>query len=201
MNSSFFYIMNIKIIIGLIILIIAFGLGFSAISQKNQDIPAWVHDVRWSDKPENAAEIQELLFTEIIPYRSEYETVNISSRPDGKGLRLKIVASVNGSDGFDFYDFLYDGEKLLTTGYLLEAIPPVYRNEAIDIALQNQSLASSVAYAGNPTVKRVLPYTSEKYYAPKMLLSVTWKGTSALVDPEERKVVQIWKESPGSSQR
>jgi hypothetical protein len=187
--------MNIKIIIGLIVLIIAIGFGFSAISQKNQDIPSWIHEVSWSGKPENATKIEELLWTEIIPYRSEYERVNISASTEGNGLHLKIVASINESDRFDIYDFVYDNEKLLPTGYLLEAIPPMYRNDAIGIALQNQSLASSIANSGNPSVKRILPQTSEKYYAPKTLLSVTWKGTSALVDPDERKVVQIWKES------
>jgi hypothetical protein len=112
------------------------------------------------------------------------------------GLNLKIVASINESDRYDIYDLVYDNEKLQLTGYLLEAIPPMYRNEAIGIALQNQTLASSIANSGNPSVKRIMPQTSEKYYAPKTLLSVTWKGTSALVDPDERKVVQIWKESP-----
>jgi len=44
-------------------------------------------------------------------------------------------------------------------------------------------------------VKRILPGTSQKFYVPKTLLSVTWKGISALIDPDERKVVQVWKES------
>jgi hypothetical protein len=188
--------MNIKIIFGLIILVLVLGFGFSAISQKTQDIPSWIHEVSWSGKPENATKIEELLWAEIIPYRSEYERVNISSSPEGNGLHLKILASINESDRFDIYDFVYDNEKLLPTGYLLEAIPPMYRNEAIGIALQNQSLASSITDARNPSVKRILPQTSEKYYAPKTLLSVRWKGTSALVDPDERKVVQIWKEGP-----
>lgn len=187
--------MDIKIIIGLIVLVAALGLGFSAISQKTNETPSWIHEVSWSGKPENAAKIEGLLWTEIIPYKSEYENVNIGASPEGAGLRLKVVASINESELFDIYNFVYDDEKLLLTGYLLEAVPSMNRNEAIGIALQNQSMMSSAAYSGNPTVKRILPHTSQKYYAPKTLLSVSWKGLSALVDPDERQVVQIWTES------
>ena len=52
--------------------------------------------------------------------------------------------------------------------------------------------------SGVPTVRRILPDTSKKYYAPKTLLSVIWEGVSVLVDPEERKIPNIWKESGGT---
>ena len=88
----------------------------------------------------------------------------------------------------------------MLTGYLLEAIPQEYRNEAIGLALGNQEIASSVIGSGTPIVKRVLPSTAEKFYAPKTLLSVTWEGTSALIDPDERKVANIWKAGAQDSQ-
>ncbi|MDL5502502.1 MAG: hypothetical protein QSU88_04725, partial [Candidatus Methanoperedens sp.] len=74
-------------------------------------------------------------------------------------------------------------------GYLLEATPATYKNDAIGIALTDRDLATSVSNLGIPSVKRILPKTSEKFYLPKTLLSVSWKGFSALVDLEERKVV------------
>ncbi|HEX7628178.1 MAG TPA: hypothetical protein VF354_04575 [Candidatus Methanoperedens sp.] len=60
-------------------------------------------------------------------------------------------------------------------------------------------LTTSVHNLGLPSVKRILPGTSEKFYAPKTLLSVSWKGISALVDPDERKVVQVWKENTNTN--
>ncbi|HMB45506.1 MAG TPA: hypothetical protein VKL21_06765, partial [Candidatus Methanoperedens sp.] len=80
-------------------------------------------------------------------------------------------------------------------GYLLEAVPVRYRNEAITVALNDRDVATSVRNSGDPSVKRILPGTSQKFYVSKTLLSVTWDGISALVDPDERKVVQVWKES------
>ena len=75
----------------------------------------------------------------------------------------------------------------------------MYRNDAIGIALNDRDVATSVRNLGVPSVKRILPGTSEKFYAPKTLLSVSWKGISALVDPDERKVVQVWKESTNTN--
>ncbi len=186
---------KIKFIIGFIVLILAIGIGLS-LSQKQSDIkPSWVQEVRWHDKPGDAAKIEELLWTEIIPYKTEYELVNISSSTEGKALHLKVTATAKDTDKIDIYDFVYDGEGLLLTGYLLEAIPSQYRSEAISIALGNQEIAASVTGAGAPTVRRILPKTSLKFYAPKTLMSVTWEGTSALIDPDEQKVVQVWKAS------
>ncbi len=179
-----------KLIIGLF-MIIALYIGLS-LNQKQIGVP-WVYGVEWQNKPDNAAEIEELLWAEISPFKTEYEAVNISASPEGKVLRLKVIAITNDSYNLDIYDFAYEDNKLLLTGYLLEAIPQIYRSEAISIALGNQEIATSMVNPGNPTVRRILPRTSEKFYAPKTLLSVTWKGVSALVDPEERKVVQVWR--------
>ncbi len=184
---------RIIFVIGLIVIILTLGIGLS-LSQKQSDLkPSWVHQVQWSDKPDNAAKIEGLLWTEITPYRTEYETVNISVSTMSEGLRLKVIAAAKDTDKSDIYDFVYDGRDLLLTGYLLEAVPFQYRNEVIGIAFGNQEVASSVANAGAPTVRRILPKTSEKFYTPKMLFSVTWGGISALVDPDERKVVQVWR--------
>ncbi|MCX9009502.1 MAG: hypothetical protein OIN66_00125 [Candidatus Methanoperedens sp.] len=184
---------KIKFFIGLIVIIFALGIGFS-LNQKQSDVkPSWMHQVQWQDKPDDAAKIEELLWTEMTPYRTEYETVNISASTTSEGLRLKVIATAKDTDKSDIYDFVYDGKELLLTGYLLEAIPFQYRNEVIGIALGNQEVAASVASGGAPTVRRVLPKTSEKFYAPRTLLSVTWGGVSALIDPDEQKVVQVWK--------
>ncbi len=180
-----------KLVIGFVILMLGIGLS---LSQKHPDVkPSWVQQVQWQDKPADAAAIEELLWTEMTPYKTEYEMVNISSSTTGEGLRLKVVATSKETDKQDIYDFVYDGKELLMTGYLLEAIPSQYRNDAIAIALGKQEVAASVTNAGAPTVRRILPKTSERFYAPKTLLSVTWGGVSALVDPDERKVVQVWK--------
>jgi len=111
---------------------------------------------------------------------------------------LRITATAKDSDKPDIYDFVYENGELLPTGYLLEAIPPMYVNAAIYTALGNQTVAASVTNAGNPTVRRILPRTSERFYESKTLLSVTWEGTSALIDPEVWNVVKIWKADTGS---
>lgn len=188
--------MNTKtnlVIAVIVAIVLILGIGLS-LTQEQPDVkPSWVHQVQWQDKPDDAAAIEELLWTEVIPYRTEYETVNITFSTTSQGLRLKVVASSKETDKRDVYDFAYDGNGLLMTGYLLEAIPSQYRNDAIAIALGNREIAVSAFNTGAPTVRRILPKTSEKYYAPKTLLSVTWEGVSALVDPDEQKVVQVWK--------
>lgn len=186
--------MNIqaKLLIGLIVVVLALGAGLS-LSQRQADVkPSWVNEVQWSYKPDNAEKIENLLWAQISPYRTEYMLVNISS-PDGKGLRLRLIATSKDSNNPDIYDFTYEEDKLLLTGYLLEAIPQAYRNDAIGIALEDREVAASAAGSGSPTVRRVLPVTSRKFYAPKTLLSVTWEGISALVDPDDKKVVKVWK--------
>ena len=160
--------------------------------------PSWVHDLKWQDKPDVSQEIEELLWNEISPYRTEYETVNISSSSAGKDIRLKVTAFIKESDKPDIYEFSYQDGSLLMTGYLLEAIPVQYRDEAVSIALSSSEISSSPVSHGTPTVRRILPHTSMKFYAQKTLLSVTWDGISALVDPEEGKVANVW--NAGSQQ-
>jgi hypothetical protein len=95
----------------------------------------------------------------------------------------------------DIYDFMYDDNKLVMTGYLLEAIPPSERRKAIWIAVSNTSITQAVADAKEPpSVRRILPGTSEKFYKPRTLMSVTWQdvGHSALVDIDTQSVVDIW---------
>ncbi len=176
-----------KIIIGL--LIIGLGIQLSLNQEQVPGKPGWVKDVRWQDnKPSDSARIEELLWTKISPYTVEYEFVNISSSNKGG---LRVIAEIKDSENPDIYDFVYENNELQLTGYLLEAIPQMYRDEAIGIALGDKEVAPSVT--GSPTVRRILPETSEKFYAPKTMFSVTWKGISALVDLDERKVAKVWK--------
>jgi len=185
--------MNIqaKLVIGLIVVALALGAGLSLSQRQTDAKPSWVNEVQWSYKPDNAQKIENLLWAQISPYRTEYTLVNISASSDGQ--RLRLTATAKDSDNLDIYDFTYEEDKLLLTGYLLEAIPQAYRNDAIGIALEDREVAASAASSGSPTVRRVLPVTSGKFYAPKTLLSVTWGGISALVDPDDKKVVKVWK--------
>ncbi len=183
-------------IITIILLIIGLGIGLALDPENTAAKPEWVHDLQWpGDRPDNAAKIEELLFLEIAPYKTEYESVNITSNGDAKEMHIRVIATILDSDNPDIYDFVYESNELLLTGYLLEAVPVKDRNEAITIALNDREVATSVRNSVNPSVKRVLSGTSQKFYAPKTLLSVTWNGISALVDPDERKVVKVWKES------
>lgn len=177
------------VIIGLFILVL--GVGFTLSSEDSGANPAWVHEVNWNEKFHNAEKIEALLWNEISPYRTEYEIVKIIASNEAEGMSIKVIATSKESGYPDIYDFVYGGDMLLLTGYILEAIPLSYRNDATRIALANQEVAASVS--GIPTIRRILPSTSEKFYAPKTLFSVTWDGVSALVDIEEGKVVQVWR--------
>ncbi len=192
---------KIKFVIGLIAIMLVLGFVLGLSQKQSEIIPSWVHQVQWSDKPDDTAKLEGLLWMEITPYRTEYELVNISASAEGNDMHLKVIATSKDTDKPDIYDFVYDGNELLLTGYLLETIPYQYRNEAISIALGNQEVASSVINSGAPSVRRILPKTSEKFYAPKTLLSVTWGTVSALVDPDERKVVQVWKAGTQDAKR
>jgi len=187
--------MDKKIIITLILLIVGLGIGLALDQEISSVRPVWAHNVQWlGEKPDNAKSIEELLWFEIAPYKTEYDIVNISSKGDANEMRISVIARSVDSEKPDIYDYSYQNNELLLTGYLLEAVPQMFRNEAIGIALNDKDLATSIRNSGEPSVKRILPKTSEKFYAPKILLSVTWKGISALVDPDERKVVQVWRE-------
>lgn len=188
-----------KLIFGFALL--ALGAGLAVNGGQSPEKPSWVHEVHWQDKPDGSAKIEELLWNEITPYRTEYETVNISAGAEGKKLRLKVIAAIKESDRPDIYDFVYDNGSLILTGYLLEAIPVQYRDDAIGTALASNELAAQSMKPGTPTVRRILPKTSEKYYAPKTLLSVTWEGSSALIDPDEHKVVKVWNSATSQGQQ
>lgn len=188
--------MKLGTIITVILLIIGLSIGLALDTENSDTKPEWVHNLQWSgEQPDNAAKIEELLFLEIVPYKTEYELVNITSNGDILDMHIRIMATTLDSDTPDIYDFVYENDELLLTGYLLEAVPVRYRNEAITVALNDRDVATSVRNSGDPSVKRILPGTSQKFYVSKTLLSVTWDGISALVDPDERKVVQVWKES------
>ncbi|MGP8320174.1 MAG: hypothetical protein ACT6FD_05225, partial [Methanosarcinaceae archaeon] len=57
-----------------------------------------------------------------------------------------------------------------------------------------RNVLSTMGAYGNPSVKRILPETAEKFYEPKTLISVTWKDIplSALVDVDTGQVVEVW---------
>lgn len=95
---------KIKLVTGSIVLILILSIGLS-LNQGQPDVrPSWVHQVEWSDKPDDAAKIEELLWAEIIPYRTEYEIVNISAKREKEDMRLRIIARTKDSDSPDIYD-------------------------------------------------------------------------------------------------
>ncbi|MCZ7385212.1 MAG: hypothetical protein O8C63_10765, partial [Candidatus Methanoperedens sp.] len=112
------------------------------------------------------------------------------------GLHLRVIGISNAAINPDVYDFIYSNGTLMRTGYLLEALQPHDRDAAIAAAMQNKEVMGK-GVPGVPTVRRILPDTSKKYYAAKTLLSVTWTGISVLVDPDEWKGVKVWNENAG----
>ncbi len=157
--------------------------------------PDWAHDVNWpEEKPE--AIVEKELWTQITPYRIEYDLLNITSKSESDGLHIRVIGISNAAINPDVYDLTYSDGTLTRTGYLLEALQPQDRDAAVAAAMQNREVMEKGAY-GVPTVRRILPDTSKKYYAAKTLLSVTWPGISVLVDPDEWKVVKVWNENAG----
>ncbi len=154
--------------------------------------PAWAGEVNWQgDPPPEKEKLEQTLWSQITPYKTSYNHVNITSKKQGDTFKLRVVG--NAAEGVDIYEFNYHPDRgLIRTGYLLEAIPPRERENAIATALGNTNIIQARP-TGTPTVHRILPDTAEKYYTPKTLLSVTWPGTSALIDPEEMQVVKTWK--------
>lgn len=133
-----------------------------------------------------------------------YDAVNVTATGLGSGLNLEVTAVTRVSEYPDIYRFYYspDEREITLKGYVLEAIPPAVRSEAIAVALASQEIEGMLETLNmnpaEPTVKRILPETSAKYYAPKTLFSVTWRdfdkkvAVSALVDLETGQVVQTW---------
>jgi hypothetical protein len=174
----------------------SFFLVVSGCISTSSNKPDWVHEIKWSGDIQKDREIETLLWDHIEPYKSiEYDILDISTIKEGNAINIRISAISNQSPYMDIYDFTYDDNKLVMTGYLLEAIPPSERRKAIWIAVSNTSIKRAVADAKEPpSVRRILPDTSEKFYKPRTLMSVTWKdvGHSALVDIDTQSVVNIW---------
>jgi len=175
------------------ILIIITVLTAGCITSSNTR-PEWVHNVNWegfhSDKQDK---IESALWEKVVPYKIDYDNVNISVKNDKDKLHIRVIATSNSTEFLDIYEFIYSNKTLTSTGYILEAIPQQDRESAISAAIQNINDSGIV---GIPSVRRILPDTSEKYYAPITLLSVTWRGEiSALVNPQNWEVVRVWKEN------
>jgi len=153
-----------------------------------------------SDAEKNA--IKEAVMGEIIPYKLEYDYINISVKKNNGYYEIKVFCFSDECEYPDVYDFFYDG-NLVLKGYILEAIPPAERAKAILVALQNREVANLVFAKGleeeTLSVRRILPETAVKFYAAKTMLSVTWTKlgkrpsvVSALIDPDVWEVVQVW---------
>jgi len=158
--------------------------------------------------PQMKEDIKEEVRTSLLPYRGiKYSSVNITAVKEGGGYRLEVAATSRLSPYQDTYTFFYEPseEKVLLTGYLLEALPGGTRERAVRTALRHEEvrnlLGSESFNPGEPAVRRILPETAKKFYAPKQLFSVTWadfeaqQSVSALVAIQEGKVVQTWRGS------
>ena len=142
-----------------------------------------------SHKP-NGTNLTELVKANLYPFDG-YSYDNVSVKVNGKLVYVK--ARCSELDGVDEYLFLYDNGTLILKSYCLEALPKALKDELIDIALSNATIAENAE--GVVTVRRILPQTSAKFYKPKELFSVTWHGNrvvSALIDLDEEKVVRIY---------
>ncbi|AKG90988.1 hypothetical protein GAH_01730 [Geoglobus ahangari] len=126
----------------------------------------------------------------LYPYDGlSYDTIAVNVESG----RVIVKATSEEVPGEDVYMFVYENGTLVLKSYLLEAIPPSVREQAIAIALSNRTVYENAD--GHITVRRVLPHTAAKFYIPKELFSVTWHGdriVSALVDLEEGTVVKTY---------
>ena len=151
-------------------------------------------------------EVKEAIRGSVIPYQGvTYDSIDISVENSGDALSLRVISTSTSCEYPDLYDFTYhtDTHELIQTGYILEAIPPGEKSVAITIAFRDEQVRN-LFESGNlgstkPTVRRVLPETSAKFYLPKTLLSVTWITIgenpitiSVLLDPDEEVVIQTW---------
>lgn len=150
-------------------------------------------------------EVESAILSAITPYKEPYSSINITVEKVDKKLHLEVIGKCDACEYPDRYDFTYSNQQMVLNGYILEAIPPSDRDKAIGIAMQKEeikSLMQSGNLQSNPSVKRILASTSEKYYAPKTLISVTWSDyrtnspiISALIDPDIDTVVKTWSSS------
>ena len=111
--------------------------------------------------------IEELLWFEIAPYKTEYDIVNISSKGDANEMRISVTARAVDSEKPDIYDFAYQNNELLLTGYLLEAVPQMFRNEAIGIALNDKDLATSIRNSRRAFCQKNIAKDIRKVLCPK----------------------------------
>jgi len=155
------------------------------------------YNIIWlNTQPSDYEDIEAQLSRQITSYQgTEYDNVTISANEKDDVMHLHISATSPTCKYPDLYEFAYNNQELTRTGYLLEAIPEKTRQDAIRIAMENPDMVSSLSgEVGNPTVRRILPETSEKFYEAKTCLSVTWEKilTSALIDIDTLSVVKIW---------
>jgi hypothetical protein len=155
------------------------------------------YNIIWvNTQPSDYEYIETQLSSQITPYKGiEYDNVTISANEKDEVMHLHISATSPACRYPDLYEFEYNNQELTRTGYLLEAIPEKTRQDAIGIAMENPDIASSLSGdVGDPTVRRILPETSEKFYKAKTCLSITWEKilTSALVDMDTLSVVKMW---------
>ncbi|HJH32742.1 MAG TPA: hypothetical protein C5S50_11365 [Methanosarcinaceae archaeon] len=166
------------------------------------DDEALENGVAWiGTPPADSVAIEKKIIQQAIPYTgTKYENITVSALQNNGKLRLHVSGVLANTMRIDLYDFTYnyDKKELTRVSYLLEAIPESVRGEAIGIAMQDEQvrnvLSAGMGAYGNPSVKRILPETAEKFYEPKTLLSVTWKhiSLSALVDVDAGQVVDVW---------
>ena len=159
--------------------------------------PSASHEIVWiGTQPDSDLNEYDLLH-QITPYPGTmYDNITVNASDEDGKIRLHVRASSRACRYPDRYDFTYQNRELVLNGYILEAIPESVRSDAVRIAMRNEEIADMLEMdAGGPTVKRILPETAAKFYAPEMLLSVTWqsKQVSALVDINTRKVVKTWR--------
>lgn len=189
----------------IILLIGAMFTAFGCLSNSKEDLGtsslsgceiAWVG----GNPPEDCEKLEADLLNRISPYPGlEYKKLNLSASEKTEGLHIRVQATAVSTPYNDLYDYSYRNGELKRTGYLLEAIPEDERNRAITTALRNEEIKGALGSEGPliapSSIKRILPDTAGKFYAPKTLLSVTWQeeAVSALIDKDNWEVVQVWK--------
>jgi hypothetical protein len=178
-------------------LLFSFLIISGCISSESNNRPDWVHQVNWEEDITEDTKIETLLWEQITPYRSiEYDIVNITTTQAGEFIGIQVKARSIEIPYQDIYDFSYKNDTLVMTGYLLEAVPAADRIKALDIVFsKGEEIKQAITQSqSEPTVKRILPQTSEKFYKPKTLLSVTWQDVqvSALVDLDTYSIVDTW---------
>jgi len=181
-------------ILAVIAISTALIIGAGCITDTEKKIQSY--RIIWAGTPPADHEMIETeLLHQIAPHPGMvYDNVTVSVSENGV-THLRVSATSSACGYPDLYDFTYQNRELARTGYLLEAIPESVRQDAIGIAMQDPGIAGALSDgAGVPTVKRILPETTEKFYAAKTCLSVTWADASmsALVDMDTRRVVKTW---------